>query len=78
MKACGYFRGTTGILFGRVMFDGGSSDEEYLNLLNRCFDVPIVWNCDIGHVKPCMTLINGSIAKVQCRDGIGTIEMRLE
>lgn len=78
MKACGYFRGTTGILFGRVMFDGGSSNEEYLDLLNRCFDVPIVWNCDIGHVKPCMTLINGSVAKVQCRDGIGTIEMRLE
>ena len=78
MKACGYFRGATGILFGRVMFDGGSSDEDYLDLLTRCFDVPIILNCDIGHVKPCMTLINGSFAKVQCGDGIGTIEMRLE
>ncbi|MGO4963031.1 S66 family peptidase [Anaerovoracaceae bacterium Sow4_D4] len=78
MKACGYFRGATGILFGRVMFDGGSSDEDYLDLLTRCFDVPIILNCDIGHVKPCMTLINGSFATVQCGDGIGTIEMRLE
>ena len=77
-EACGYFRDATGILFGRVMFDGGSSDEDYLDLLTRCFDVPIILNCDIGHVKPCMTLINGSFATVQCGDGIGTIEMRLE
>ena len=61
-----------------IMVCGGSSDEDYLDLLTRCFDIPIIRNCDIGHVKPCMTLINGSFARVQSGDGIGTIEMRLE
>lgn len=77
MKYCGYFRGTTGILFGRVMFSGSSSDAEYMDLISRCFDVPIVWNCDIGHVKPCMTLINGAVGHVHVKDGVGTIEMEL-
>jgi muramoyltetrapeptide carboxypeptidase len=78
MKYAGYFEGTTGVIFGRVMFSHDAEDEQYMELLARCFDVPVVWNCDIGHVKPCMTLINGSIATVDVSDGFGTIEMRLE
>lgn len=77
MKYCGYFRGVTGILFGRVMFSGGSTDQEYLELITRCFDIPIVWNCDIGHVKPCLTLINGAMGHVHVKDGNGSIEMEL-
>lgn len=77
MKYCGYFQGATGILFGRVMFSGGSTDDEYIELISRCFDIPIVWNCDIGHVKPCMTLINGALGHVHVKDGSGTIQMEL-
>ena len=78
LKYAGYFRNATGVLFGRVMFPHDSTDEQYLELLSRCFDIPVVWNCDIGHVKPCMTLINGALAQVDVSDGIGTIKMRLE
>ncbi len=78
MKFCGYFRGAAGILFGRVMFNHDATDEQYISLLSKCFDIPIVWNCDIGHVKPCMTLINGALARVDVSDGIGTINMRLD
>lgn len=77
MKYCGYFQGAAGILFGRVMFNGGSTDDEYIELISRCFDIPIVWNCDIGHVKPCMTLINGAFGHVHVKDGKGTIQMEL-
>ena len=78
MKYSGYFQGAVGILFGRVMFDHDAEDESYLSLLSKCFDIPIVWNCDIGHVKPCMTLINGALAQVDVSDGVGTIDMRLD
>lgn len=77
MKYCGYFQGATGILFGRVMFNGGSANDEYIELISRCFDIPIVWNCDIGHVKPCMTLLNGALGHVHVKDGRGTIRMKL-
>lgn len=77
MKYLGYFERTAAILFGRVMFTEGSTDEQYLEHLVRLFDVPILWNTDIGHVKPCMTLINGAVAQVTSEDGRGTLEMRL-
>lgn len=77
MKYAGYLRGARAVLFGRVMFTD-SSDDEYIELLKRVLDVPFVWNADIGHVRPSMTLINGSVARVTCDSGRGSIEMRLE
>ena len=78
MKYCGYFAGTRAVVFGRVMFPGDDPDSRYLEHLQRVFQVPVIWNADIGHVKPCMTLINGSVARIRCADGKGSIEMRLE
>lgn len=78
MRSCGYFRKTKAVIFGRVMFSEGSSDEDYISLLTKCFDVPIIFNADIGHVKPTMTFINGSITRIKCRDGRGTVNMRIE
>lgn len=76
MKYCGYFRGTKAVIFGRTMFTE-NTDEEYTELLSRVLDVPFIWNADIGHVKPCMTLINGALADVGCAGGRGYIKMRL-
>ena len=77
MKYCGYFRGTKAVIFGRVMFPGDSTDQWYIDHIRRCFDVPVIWNADIGHVKPCMTLINGSLAQVTSSGGKGSISMQL-
>lgn len=78
MKFCGYFEKANAVIFGRVMFPEGSTDEDYISHLTKCFDIPIIFNADIGHVKPTMTFINGSIAHLRCRSGKGTIDMRLE
>lgn len=78
MKYAGYFDNARAIIFGRVLFTGGSADADYLDNLSRCLDIPFIWNADIGHVKPCMTLINGAMAHVTCADGKGSIEMSLE
>ena len=78
MKYCGYFDNTRAVVFGRVMFPGDSTDWNYIEHLRRVFRVPMLWNTDIGHVKPCMTLINGASARITSAEGKGSIEMRLE
>ena len=77
MKYCGYFRGTKAIVFGRTMFPD-KSDEEYIAQLRQAIpDIPFIWNADIGHVKPCFTVINGAYGRVTCAQGKGTLEQAL-
>jgi len=75
MKYCGYFEGTAAVIFGRIMFNDGSEDCDYLERLERIFDMPVIWNCDIGHVRPTFSLINGAGAEVHCEGGKGWIRM---
>lgn len=77
MKYCGYFKGTKAIVFGRTMFPD-KSDEEYIAQLRQAIpDIPFIWNADIGHVKPCFTVINGAYGRVICAHGKGTLEQAL-
>ena len=84
MKYCGYFKYTKAIIFGRIMFKEGSSDSEFIEKITKCFAeydsgdgyvIPIIWNADIGHVKPSFTLINGAMANLRCQGGNASIEM---
>lgn len=74
MKQAGWFENARAFLFGRVMFPQG----DYPAAIRRALgDAAIVWNADIGHVKPAFTLINGAMARVAAADGRGTLEMEL-
>lgn len=53
----------------------------YQDALRKVFevtDIPIVFNMDIGHVVPKMTIINGAICHVVSNDGKGSIEFFLK
>lgn len=81
MKQAGWFRTARAFLFGRPaipnteysLFDG------YPAALRRALGegAKIVWNADIGHVKPTFTLINGAYGRVTARNGGGALEMKL-
>lgn len=78
MKQAGWFENVKGVIVGRVLYK-----EEfcvtYQEALKRAFkDLPIIFNADIGHVAPKMTIINGSIAKIECKDGKGKINFELK
>ena len=78
MKELGWFNYTKGIIFGRVLFPKEFS-LSYQECIKRAFpDLPIIFNADIGHVSPKMTMINGSIAKIECKDGKGKINFELK
>ena len=78
MKQAGWFENLKGIIVGRVLYK-----EEYCTTyqeaLKRIFDdIPLIYNADIGHVSPKMTIINGTLAQVKAKNGKGKISFELK
>ena len=79
MKEAGWFRYIKGVIVGRVAIPKNFyEDFTYQDALKRTFeDLPIIFNADIGHIPPKMTIINGSIAHITCQNGKGAIIQHL-
>lgn len=78
-KEIGWFNNIKGVIVGRVKYPNAYTSMTYQQALKIVFeDIPIVFNADIGHVPPKMTIINGSLARVYAKDGKGTIEQFLK
>jgi len=76
MEMNGWFNHCNGIMFGRL--EGYSDVNDYtfkdtLKKLNDSVNVPIIYDIDIGHIPPQVTLINGAFAKVKLNKGLGEI-----
>lgn len=78
MKYSGYFKNAKAVIIGRIMFPGNFDEEEYIKLLEEDFEVPFVFSADIGHVKPCMTLINGAYGELKISEGKASLKMELK
>ena len=79
MKDMGYFESARGFVFGRVMFPSSFSGMSYIDAAKKILgDAPIVFDADVGHVPPKMTLINGAMAHVVSSNGKGSLEMFVE
>lgn len=80
MKMNGYFKHCKGILYGR-----SEGLEEYVDLdlaylLNNTLgdlNIPIIYDIDIGHLPPQMTLINGAYANIKYKEGKGNITQKM-
>lgn len=78
MKQAGWFEGATGFMFGRVMFAGTFLDMSYEEAIVRALGgSPVVFNMDIGHVAPRMTIINGAMGELSSSLGKGRLKMQL-
>ena len=80
MKNCGWFNNISGVIVGRVMYPSGFiEDFEYVDGLKKIFgDIPFIYDCDVGHVCPKMTMINGSKVLVNYKNNQGSISFELE
>lgn len=75
LKDAGWFKYTKGVIVGRVKHPNGYTTMTYQDALKKVFKkIPLVFNADIGHVPPKMTIINGSLAHITCKDNKGIIE----
>ena len=78
MKQAGWFRTAKAFLFGRVMFPGGMM-LTYEQAVRRALgDVPFALEADIGHVKPCFTLIHGAMGHIRVEGGRAVLGMELK
>lgn len=77
MKNAGYFDNCIGILFGRPLFvreDYGMKFHEAVLDALKDLNIPIIYDVDIGHVAPQMSIVNGGILDVSYENGKGKIE----
>ncbi|MDA9189387.1 LD-carboxypeptidase [bacterium] len=72
MKYAGWFEHVNGVIFGRNSGPDNRVDFTYLEALIHFFssyDFPVIYDADIGHRPPQMTIINGSLATLIVKNG---------
>lgn len=73
LKEAGYFKYCKGIVFGRPMFYNmewmNVTYEKTIKKVLGKLNVPIIYDSDIGHVSPMLTLVNGSITTFKYEEG---------
>lgn len=82
LRRQGWFTGLSGLLFGRSAAADASSPNRltYLDALQAaCADLPfpVIYDMDIGHQPPQLTLLNGALARIACSNGSGTVTQTL-
>ena len=77
LKEAGWFKYIKGVIVGRVIYPNSYTSMTYERALKEVFKVPVIYNADIGHVPPKMTIINGSYARIKYKDKMGSIEQSL-
>ena len=78
----GYFKYAKGIIFGRF----GVNTTYYEYDVKSCLEdsvlgtlnIPIIYDADISHKAPCLTIINGSIINLEVKNGQGKISFDLK
>ena len=81
LKEAGYFKYCKGIVFGRPLFYNHEfldvSYEKAIKKVLGKLNVPIIYDADIGHIKPMVSLVCGSITTFKYREGKCVIETEL-
>ncbi len=76
----GWFKYCKGVLIGRVAFPSVEDKKlDYIKAADKVLKkIPHICEMDIGHTYPFMTLINGALIDVRCKEGKGSIAFILK
>ena len=72
MSACGWFENVRGFIFGRPLFFEGDYRKAVESSIGG-LGVPMVFDADVGHKAPRMTMVNGAYAEIKVNGGKCTI-----
>lgn len=79
MKFAGWFENAKAILVGRVLFESSETGMTYEEALLRAFpDIPVVYQADVGHTVPSMTMINGAMLHLSYRKHKASLTFELK
>lgn len=79
LRLAGWFERLTGLVLGR----SAAQDDDaftYMDALHDVFDdmdIPVIYDADVGHRPPQITIINGALASFTCADGRGAVQLTL-
>ncbi len=74
-KYAGWFENAKAIVFGKVAFPNGYIELSYEELICMALpDIKVIFNFDIGHVKPSFTMINGKYVRLISNNTEGSME----
>ncbi len=76
LKELGWFKYVKGFIFGRPCFYKSFSELSYIDAVKSSlseFNVPIIFDADIGHREPQWTMINGAKARMHYKNGKATL-----
>lgn len=80
LNNCGWFKYTKGIVFGRSLTEKSFYNiglKDALKLALNELNIPVIYDVDIGHKHPSLTIINGSLATIYSYNGKGYIKQTL-
>ncbi len=69
MTDSGWFENVSGFIFGRPLFYEGDDYKGAVLSVIGDTGVPAVFDADVGHKAPRMTMVNGAVAEVSVKDG---------
>ncbi len=62
MKYAGWFDYTKAVIVGRVLFESSETGMSYEDAVKLALpDIPVLYQADVGHTIPSMTMINGAL-----------------
>jgi muramoyltetrapeptide carboxypeptidase LdcA involved in peptidoglycan recycling len=62
MKYAGWFDYTKAVIVGRVLFESSETGMSYEDAVKVALpDIPVLYQADVGHTIPSMTMINGAL-----------------
>ena len=76
MDYAGWFDSAKAVIVGRTLFESMHTSMDYEEAIRTAFPkIPVIWEADIGHTIPHMTMINGALADLTFdgASGSGTI-----
>lgn len=76
LKELGWFENVKGFVFGRPCFFKSFCDLTYMDAVMTAlaeYNVPVIFDADIGHREPQWTMINGAKARFHYKDGKATL-----
>ncbi len=78
LREAGWFEGASGFVFGRpAMYESytGIAYEEALHSVLDELRTPVIYDADIGHRPPRMTVVNGALASITSAAGKGSLSI---
>ena len=79
MKYMGWFETTKAIIIGRTCFESNSTGLSYEDAIKHALQaIPVIYDADIGHTVPRITMMNGAILHLQYENGKAALQFKLK